>query len=431
MRKQLILFLIAGIATTASARQWSLEQCIDHAVSHNIDVRSRLLQNQSARIDVNDAQNRFLPTVNAYASQNFSFGRALTMDNTYADRNTSSFAAGASLNMPIFQGLAGIRRLDYAKASMAATLEQAEAAREDVTLNVIAGYLQALYTSELCDVARERVAMSRRDLDRTSELVGAGRLPELDIYQGRATLSQDELSLVNAINDSTMAMLDLRQMLNLSADEAFEIAPLPDDALPPLMSADDVYNRALASNHRLRAAYLQSQAADKNVALAKTGWIPTLSFSAGLSTNYYSTSGFQNESFGSQMRHNFAQSIGFTLSVPVFDAFGTRNNVRRAAIGAENARLQLDDARQQLYKAIWQAHTQATGALRQQSATADALENSRRAYEAMTVKYENGRANATELEKAKSDFTNAQADAVHAKYQLILRSRILRFYAGE
>lgn len=428
--RSLAIILIAAAAVTAQAREWSLQECVDYAVSHNIDVRSRMLQNRTADLDVSDARNRFLPTLNGYASQNFSFGRALTMDNTYADRNTSSFGVGASLNMPIFQGLAGIRRLDYAKASLAATLEEAEAAREDVALNVIAGYLQALYTAELCGVARERVAMSRRDLDRTTELVNAGRLPELDLYQGRATLSQDELSLVNAANDSTLAMLDLRQMLNLPAGEDFAVAPLA-DALPPLMTADEVYNRALASNHRLRAAFLQTEAAEKNVALAKTGWIPTLSFNAGLSTNYYHTNGFANESFGGQMRHNFAQSVGFSLSVPVFDAFSTRNSVRRARLSAESAALQLDDARQQLYKAICQAHTQAIGAMRQVSASADALENTRRAYDAMTVKYENGRANATELEKAKSDYTNAAADAVHARYQLILRSRILRFYAGE
>lgn len=425
----LVSALLVGVALSGAARQWSLEDCVDHAVSHNIDVRSRMLNNQTANLDVDDARNRFLPTLSGYASQSFSFGRALTMDNTYADRNTSAFGAGASLNLPIFQGLAGIRRLDYAKASLAATLEEAEAAREDVTLNVITGYLQALYTAELCQVARERVAMSRRDLDRTTELVDAGRLPELDLFQGRATLSQDELSLVNAVNDSTLAMLDLRQLLNLDADVPFAIAPL-NDSLPPLMSVDDVYSRALAANHRLRAASLQSVAAEKNVALAKTGWIPTLSFNAGISTNYYHTNGFQNESFGGQMRHNFAQSVGFSLSVPIFDAFSTRNSVRRARINAESARLQLDDARQQLYKAICQAHTQAVGALRQRTATADALESSRRAYEAMTIKYENGRANATELEKAKSDYTNAMADAVHARYQFILRCRILSFYAN-
>lgn len=429
--RNIIIALSLGVAAcgAANAAEWSLEQCIDHAIAHNINVRQAMVQRQSAELDVSDARNRFLPTLSGYASQNFSFGRALTMDNTYADRNTSAFGAGVSLNMPIFQGLAGIRRLDYAKVSLAAALEEAEATKDDVALNVIAAYLQALYTSELCDVARRRVQMSRIDLDRTSQLVEAGRLPELDLYQSRATLSQDELSLVNASNDSTLAMLDLRQLLNLSADEPFAIAPIT-ETLPPLMTAEEVYASALNNNHRLRSATLQVQAADKSVALAKGAYIPTLNFSAGLSSSYYHTNGINNEGFGSQMRHNFSQSVGFSLSVPIFDAFSTRNSVRRAHLNAHTSQLRLDDERQQLYKAICQAHTQALGAMRQQTAAADACESTRQAYQAMTVKYDNGRANATELEKAKTDYTNAMADAVHAKYQLILRSRILRFYAA-
>lgn len=429
MRKLFIALCLGATACgAAKGAEWSLEQCIDHAIAHNINVRQAMVQRQNAELEVNDARNRFLPTLSGYASQNFSFGRALTMDNTYADRNTSAFGTGLSLNMPIFQGLAGIRRLDYAKVSLAAALEEAEATKDDVALNVIAAYLQALYTSELCDVARRRVEMSRTDLNRTAELVDAGRLPELDLYQSRATLSQDELSLVNATNDSTLAMLDLRQLLNLDADEPFAIAPI-DDTLPPLMSADEVYASALTTNHRLRSASLQVKAADKSISLAKAAYIPTISFNAGISTSFYHTGGVYNESFGSQMRHNFAQSVGFSLSVPIFDAFGTRNSVRRARLNAHTSQLRLDDERQQLYKAICQAHTQALGALRQQSAAADACESTRQAYQAMTVKYDNGRANATELEKAKTDYTNALADAVHAKYQLILRSRILRFYA--
>lgn len=427
--KKLALFTALCVGALAlPAQQWDLQQCIDHAIANNISVRSRLIQNQSAELDVSDAKNRFLPTLSGFASQNFSFGRALTMDNTYADRNTSSFAAGAQLQMPLFQGLQGIRRLDYAKANLAAVLEQTEAVKDDVTLNVIAAYLQALYTAELSGVARERVAMSQRDYNRTSELVRAGRLPELDLYQAQAQLSQAEMTAVNAANDSTLALLDLAQLLNLPADAPFAVKPLADE-LPPLMSAEEVYRAALVNNHTLRAADLQTVAAEKNLSLAKAGYLPSLSLSAGLSSNYYSTSGFNNESFGAQMRHNFAQSIGLSLSVPIFDGFSTRNSVRRARLNTESARLQVDDSRQNLYKAITQAHTQAVGAVRQRAAAEDALASAREAYNAMTVKYENGRANATELASAKSDYTNAMADAVHAKYQLILRSRILQFYA--
>ena len=128
------------------------------------------------------------------------------------------------------------------------------------------------------------------------------------------------------------------------------------------------------------------------------------------------------------MRHNFAKQIGFSLSVPIFDAFGTRNSVRRARVQAHTTRLQLDDSRQRLYKAIIQAYTQAVGAEKKRDAAAVAVESSRAAFEAMKVKFDNGRANATEYEKTRSDYTTALAQAVQAKYEAILRTRILLFY---
>lgn len=429
--KPLRIFAVAAVAVCAlstQAKVWTLDECIGYAIEHNIDVRSRQLQVSTAELDVSDAKNRFLPQASGYASQNFNFGRALTMDNTYANRNTSSFSVGANVSLPIFQGLGAVRRLSYARANLAAMLESAEAAKDDVTLNVIAAYLQALYNRELCAVARERVSMSERDLNNTRELVEAGRKPELDLYQAEAQLAQDKQSAVTASNDSILSLLDLSQLLNLPADEPFDVAAL-EDAMPPLMTADDVFAAALERNHTLRAAELQHKAAEKNVSVAKTGYIPTISFNAGLGTNYYKTSGMTNEGFGSQMRHNFSQSLGFTLNVPIFDALSTRNSVRRARINSESARLQLDNARLNLYKTINQAYTQALAAYRQQDVTAATVTSTRAAYEAMTVKFDNGRATATELEKAKSDYTNAQTEALRAKYELILRSRILEFYA--
>jgi len=422
--------LLAGCLLTvsaASAAPWSLDSCVSYAISHNINVQSRLLQAENGRLGVTEAKDRFLPTIGGYGSQSFSFGRGLTAENTYANRNTSSFSVGANLSMPIFQGLAGVRRLNYAKTSLKALLEQTEAAKDDVTLNVITQYLQALYAGELLQVARERLKISSAELVRRQTLLEAGKIPELDIYEARSQVSQDELNLVNCTNDSILALLDLAQLLNLPDAEGFAIEPLADSEMP-LLSPEEVWANASERNHSLRAGRFEAEAADKNVSLAKTGYIPTISFSAGLGTNYYKTSGFENESFSQQMRHNFAKQLGFSISIPIFDAFSTRNSVRRAHVQAHNARLQLDDSRQRLYKAIVQAYTQAKAAHTKRDAAEVAVESSRAAFEAMKVKFDNGRATPTEYEKTRSDYTTSLAEAVQAKYEAILRTRILLFY---
>lgn len=425
-------YILAAILTTAAgagagAEVWDLDRCISYAIQHNISVQQNALTAHEGELSVTEAKDRFLPQLSAYGSQSFNFGRGLTADNTYANRNTTSTSVGAQLSLPIFQGLSAIRRLDYSRTALKAMLEQTESVKDDVTLNVITQYLQALYASEMLAVARERLAISNSELSRRRQLLEAGKIPELDIYDATAQVSQDELSVVNAQNDSILALLDLAQLLNLPSAEGFEIAPLADERLP-LLSPDEVFANAMHTNHAIRAQQFQAEAAEKNVALAKSGYIPTLSFNAGIGTNYYRTSGFQNEGFGAQFRHNFAKSIGFSLSVPIFDAFGTRNSVRRARAQQESVRLQFDDTRNRLYKAITQAYTQAIGAEKKKEAANRTVESTAAAFEAMKVKYDNGRATPTEFEKAKADYTNALAEAVQGKYESILRARILNFY---
>ncbi|MDE6612035.1 MAG: TolC family protein [Muribaculaceae bacterium] len=337
---------------------------------------------------------------------------------------------GAQLQVPVFQGLAAVRNLKYSRTSMRALLERSEAAKDDVTLNVIGQYLQALYAREMLGVARIRLGISQRELERRRQLIEAGKIAELDIHEAQAQVSQDELSVVNAENDSIIALLDLAQLLNLPADESFDIEPL-DDTPMPLLSADEVFASAMRNNHAIRAGVLENEAADQNVAVAKSGYIPTLSFNAGIGTNYYKTSGFANERFAEQMRHNFAKSIGFSVSIPIFDGFSTRNSVRRARLQQQNVQLQLDETRNNLYKAITQAHTQAVASLKKQAAAETAVGSTKAAFEAMQVKYDNGRANATEFEKAKSDYTSSLADLVQARFETVLRARILNFYAKD
>ena len=427
MKVLVIVTAALAIAAGARAQAWSIDQCVDYAVEHNNEVRQRLLSAYEGELDVTEAKDRFLPNVSGYSSQSFNFGRGLTANNTCANRNTSAFSVGAQLSLPIFQGLRAVRQLDYSRTSLRALLERTEEAKDNVTLNVIGQYLQALYAGEMLQVARLKLDISRAELGRRQQLLEAGKIPELDIYEAAAQVSQDELSVVTAENDSTIALLDLRQLLNLPDSCDFAIEPLPDSDMP-LLEPGEVFANAMRNNHSIRAGLIEEEAARKNGAVAKSGYIPTLSFSAGIGTNYYKTSGYDNDSFSQQMRHNFAKQIGLSLNVPIFDAFSTRNTVRRANARVAAAALQLDDARNQLYKAITQAYTQAVAAHKKHYTAGRTVESTRAAFDAMQVKYDNGKANPTEYAKAKTDFTSALAEEVQAKYEAILRARILNFY---
>lgn len=423
------LFSIMFFLNIIHAESWSLDSCISYAVSHNITVKSREINVMSGELDITEAKDQFLPNIGAGAQQSFSFGRGLTSENIYANRNTSQFGWSVQMSVPLFQGLRNVRNLDYSKTNFRMLVQQLESAKDDITLSVIAQYLQVLYYSELYKVSLEQLRLSNVELERRKELLNAGKIPELDMLQAEAQVAQDELSSVNALNNQDLALLDLAQLLELKTTDNFSILPLEDEStMLPLPSPETVYQTALSENHSILASRLGVEVAGKYLKLAQSGYLPTLSFSAGLGSSYYKTSGFNNESFGGQMKHNLSESLGFSLNIPIFDSFTTRNSIRKAKVQQISAELQLNDAELQLYKAIKQAHAQALAAEKRRSSSAVAEKTTGLALDAMREKYNYGKANATEFEQAKTSYIQAVSESVQAKYEYILRRRILEFY---
>lgn len=421
----LMAVLTAGVC--CSAETWTLDRCIAYALDNNLTVKTRQADIMSGELEVTAAKDRHLPNLSANASQSFSYGRGLTSENTYTDRNTSNFGWGVNMSLPLFQGLSAVRQTKYAKANLRALVEDLEAAKDDITLNVISSYLQVLYAGEMCNVADEQLRLAIVEQSRREELLAAGKIPELDLIEAQSQVAQNRLSLVNAQNDRTLALVDLAQLLELTDIDGFDIAPVDDDGLT-LFSPDEVYARALESNHSLLAARRRIEAADRNISLARSSYLPQLSFNAGIGSSYYTVSGATSESFARQMNHNFNKSLGFSLSIPLFDAFSSRNSVRRAKIQRLNARLQYENTERTLYKTIQQAYYQAQGATEKLNAAEISAEATRQAFEAMQQKYNFGKANATEYEQARSNYVRAASEAVQAKYESILRRRILAFY---
>lgn len=423
--KLLAIFIIC--AASASAAEWSLDSCINYALQHNLDIRASELELLQGENSITEAKDGFLPSVSAGASQSWDFGRGLTAQNTYANRNTSMFSWNAQMSLPVFQGLRAIRQLRYSKSNVAMLRLQTEAARDEVRLSVITYYLQVLYNKELLEVSREQLRLSNVQLSRQETLFEGGKVPEVDLLQARAQVAQAEVDVVNSENDYNSSIIELTKLLELPDIEDFKVASVDEEiaAMPDVM---EIYDNALANFPALRAARHNVTLADEAIDVAKSGYLPRLNFNAGLGSSYYTISGGESYSFGKQMRDNFSKSLGFSLSVPIFDAFSTRNSVRQAKVRRLNALLQVQQRESDMLKNIRLAHQQAKGAEVKYNAGKIAVETSKAALDAMTEKYTYGKANSSEWEQAQSDYITTLARQVQAKYEMILRNRILRFY---
>lgn len=427
--KSMLAMAMSVIPVAAMAEAWTLDSCISYAVSHNVSIRMQELSIREGEQSVTEAKDRFLPQLDASASQSFSFGRGLTADNTYANRNTSNTGWNVGLGLPLFQGMAEYRGIKVAKASLRQYLLETEAAKDNVTLNVISQYLQVLYDKELARSARSNAELSAFEVERQKALIEAGKVAEATLYDLEAVAAQDRLQVVTADNDTRTALVTLANMLQLPSAEGFDIVELAQGE-PPIPTPDEVYSDAMTVNNSIQSARQAVRVADENISYARSGYLPTLSFNAGLGSNYYSMKGAEHEGFGAQMRHNFAKTLGFSLRIPLFDGFSTRNNVRRARFRKSSAELQLEQKSIDLHKDIELAYYQAVGARERYLTSGETLEKTRLSFESTRERFNLGRATQADYEQAKNNLFRTEVGRIQARYEYLMRHRILMFYAN-
>ena len=432
MKKTIAICIAAAFSLCAPAqRVMTLAQCIDYAVSHNVNIKRYANNVEQQKVQLSTARNSRLPDLTAGASQSFNFGRGLNSENAYVNRNTQSTGFNLQTSVPLLTGGRITNEIAMSRLNLQAATADLEHARQSIALQVAAAYLQAVYAAEVVKVQEAQVAFSKIQEDRISKLFNAGKSPESDVVEAHSQVAQDEMGRTQAKCDYKLAMLDLSQLLELSSPDSIEIvAPQGETSptLPPL--PDRIFARAEGVKPEIQAEKLRLQAAEKNIRIAKAALYPTLSLGAGLSSEYYKTSGYQASSFSKQLSDNFNKSIGLSLNIPIFNRLATRNSIRQAKLQQSEQALQLDETKKTLYKEIQQAYYNAVNAQAKYESALAARKAAESNFNMMTGKFENGRANATELEEAKTKRANAITSTLQAKYEYILRMKIIEFYEG-
>ena len=431
------LVILVPLDILAQERQWSLRECCDYAVEHNIGIKQQQNQCRQQELQLSTSKNSRLPDLSASVNQNFSFGRGLTMDNTYTNTNTSNTSLSLGTSVPLFTGFQIPNQIKLDQLNLDAATADLEKAKDDIRMEVAKAYVQILYDMELADVAHRQIAIDSAQVARLQAFVNNGKASEAELSQQKATLANSKLTATQADNNKRLAILTLTQLLELPTPDGFSIVRPSLDELDKLVSIDrlvtpdKIYAEALGIKPEIVSQQLKLKGTAYSIKIAQAANYPTLSFSAGMGTNYYTTSGFKADKFGKQLENNFSQYIGLNLSVPIFNRFSTRNNIRNARIQQENQQLQLDNTKKSLYKEIQQVYYNAQNAVSKTQSSAEAVQSSKDAFELMQAKYENGKANITEFNEAKNNYLKSESDLVQARYENLYQHALLEFYRGK
>ncbi|CAM4276922.1 TolC family protein [Zobellia roscoffensis] len=436
----LLLFSIGAVS--AQQKNWTLQECVEYAVEHNLSVEQYELDLQNALIDKSDAVGAMLPALNASSSVTGSTG--LSFDPTTNQPVTTtilSASGGLTSSLTLFDGLRNLHRLNRAKLNEISNQYRLDDLKDDIRLTVANSYLQILSNKETLKVFKAQFAVSEQDLKRSKELVDAGVLPNGDLLEIEATLANLDQQIVNTENQVLISRINLAQLLQITDYENFDVLDA-DFEVPPSevqsKSPKEIFAEALSFRNDIKFSQSNIDLAKKDLDIAKGAIYPTLGAFFNYNTRYSDQGGFDSssgtvvpaESFVNQLWINDGISYGARLDIPIFNGFSVKNNIKRSKINVEKAQLQMEQDKLDLETSINQAYVDVKSFSKAYDAAQKTLDARRLAYDYSKERYDVGLMNAFDFSQAQSRVDNAEAELIRTKYDYIFRLKVLEFYFG-
>ena len=426
--------------TTAASvtNVWTLQDCIDYAMQENISLQQSRLTAESAQVDIKTAKNALFPSLSFSTShslinrpyQESSYtvsGTEILMANT----NTNySGSYGLNAQWELFNGGRNLKTIKQEELNSRIAGLDFETTANSIEESIAQVYVQILYASESVKVNENTLEVSKAQRDRGKELFEAGSISSADYAQLESQVSNDNYQLVTAITALEDYKLQLKQLLEMegNVEMLLYIPELDDnDVLARLPDKESVYASALQTRPEIESGKLNVSASELDIKIAKSSYYPSLSLSAGIGTSHTTGTDY---TFSEQLKNGWNNSVGLTLSVPIFSRRQTKSAVEKAQIGLESTKLQLRETEKELYRTIENLWLDAWSAQQQYLAAAERVKSSRTSFDLVSEQFNLGLKNTVELLTEKNSLLSAEQELLQAKYMAILNIQLLKFYQG-
>ncbi|MEJ6547284.1 MAG: TolC family protein [Flavobacteriaceae bacterium] len=434
----IVAFGLFSSLSMAQQKAWTLEACVAYAEDNNLSIAQFELDYENALIDNSDALGAMLPSFNTSMSSSGNTGLALDPTTNSLITSTIFSASGnVGSGLTLFDGLRNVHRLNRAKLSSLASEYRLNNLKDDIRLAVANSYLQVLSGKESAKVAQAQLAVSMKDLERTRALSVSGVVPKGDVLEIEATVAGQEQQLVAAQNSIIISRIALAQLLQITDYENFDISEeifmLPNSSVLD-NTPKEIFEKALTFRSDIKLSMTNVAIANKDLQIAKGGLYPTIGAFFNYNTRYSDQNFNRNTgelvAFKDQLWINDGVSFGAQLSVPVFNGFTVKNNIKRSKISLKRTELQFIQDKLTLETNINQAYADVNGSVKSFEAAQKTLEARSLAFQYTKERFEVGLLDAFNFSQAQLRVDNAQANLISAKYNYIFRLKVLEFYFG-
>lgn len=469
MSKRNFIIALVTLASMESTAQttMTLKQCVETGIANNFDVQQKQLQIQSDEANWKQSKLNMFPDLNANAGHSFNQGRSIDpFTNSPVTQSFNSSNYSVNSGVVLFNGLAiqnSIKRnsLTYQAARMDWQQE-----KDNLTINIILAYLQVLSNTDQLVQAKNQATLSSQQVERLEVLNKEGAIKPSDLSDLKGQYASDQLAIISIENALQTAKVSLSQLMNVPYNKDLSLEKIEPESFAARYedTPDKIYETALQQLAIIKAADLRKQSAAKAIKVARGQLFPTLSFNGSAYTNYssvamqnryvnttdevskdyvevngsqlpviYKTDNFNSSkiNYNDQLNNNLYTSFGFNLSIPIFNSLQQRNRIKQSKITYKSTELSASTTRTQLSQAIDQAYINMNTASGRYKTILEQVNAFEESFRAAGIRFNSGVGNSIDYLTAKNNLDRANINLIIAKYDYVLRTKILDYYQGK
>ncbi|HEV7781892.1 MAG TPA: TolC family protein [Chitinophagaceae bacterium] len=450
-----------------SQQALTLKQAVERGITSNLQVQQAGLQAKTDEINWKQSKLNLLPNLNGSASSGVNQGRSIDpATNSYSNQQIGFASYGLNSGVVLFNGLVLRNSVKQNSLAYQASTMDWQQAKDNLTINIILAYLLVLNNEDLLLQSGNQAALTKKQVDRLTILDNDGAIAPYLLSDLKGQYANDQLTMINTRNLLETAKLSLCQLMNIPYDTAMQLERVSTESFMTKYdnSTDSIYKIALQQFSLIKAVDLRRQSAEKGVNVAKGGLYPTLSLNGSANTNY--SNGARNDVFinttdvvttdyvvingtntpvvhtqrnfssqkiayGRQLNNNLFTTVSLNLRIPIFNSFQARNRIKLAAINLKNTEVIASTTKTQLQQFIGQAHINMTTAWERYKLLLDQVNWFEESFRAAEIRFNAGVGNSIDYLTAKNNLDRANTNLITAKYDYVLRTKILDYYQGK
>ena len=462
-----IIFILSCFIIQAQ-KKLTLQQAIQMGITNNIDVNQSDLLSQKANITLKQSKAAMLPNLNATANQGINQGRTNDpITNAFINQNINYSSYGASSSVVLFNGSSLQNNIKANALGYEASKMELQQAKDNLTINIILAYLNVLSAEDILANSRNQQVVTSKQVDRLNTLNQSGAIPPSQYYDLKGQYANDQITVVDNQSALETAKLDLSQLLNIPYDKSMDVERLPDDAfnIGYVAEPDKIYDTALQQFAQVKAVHFRTESAQKNIRAIQGQLYPTLLLSGNIGTNYSSAltqSLFVNSvdvpsatdyvvvngsqvpvitkqnnyntqkvTYNNQLSNNLASGVNLGLSIPIFNGSQVRSRVKLAKIDLKNSELVEQNTKTVLQQSIERAYVNLTNTSDKYKILLDQVQSFTESFRSAEIRFNSGAITSVDYLIAKNNLDRTNINLIIAKYDFLLRAKILDYYQGK